>query len=172
MPSAVRCVSVILGMHDAIIKALAVIAGALLVFMFAIIIYDVTIRSMGWGVPVWAVNTTEYALVYVTFLGAPWLLRQNGHVFIQSVTGLLSPRLKWWTEKLVCLICGVMCLMLAYRAGAVTVESFGEIEITAFEAPRWLRYWTMPIGFLFLAIEFVRFLFSQDSLYGADQGEL
>ena len=93
-------------------------------------------------------------------------------MFIQSVTGLLSPRLKWWTEKLVCLICGVMCLMLAYRAGAVTVESFGEIEITAFEAPRWLRYWTMPIGFLFLAIEFVRFLFSQDSLYGADQGEL
>ena len=152
--------------------ALAILAGAMMAFMFMIIVYDVTIRSMGWGVPVWAVNTTEYALVYVTFLAAPWLLRQKGHVFIQSVTGFLSPSARWWAETLVCLVCALMCLLLAYRSGAVTIASVGEMEVTAFEAPRWLRYWAMPVGFLFLAIEFARFLFSRESLYGTEQGGL
>ena len=151
---------------------LAGAAGIMMAAMFLIIVYDVTIRNLGWGVPVWAVNGTEYALVYVTFLASPWLLRQRGHVYIQTVTSIMPPAMKVWVEKLVCVVCAALCLLLAHRSFGVTIASFGEVEITAFEAPRWLRYWTLPIGFLFLSIEFVRFLFSRESLYGVEQGGL
>ena len=162
----------ILRAHNFVIMSLAVTAGVMMAAMFLIIIYDVTIRNLGWGVPVWAVNGTEYALVYVTFLASPWLLRQRGHVYIQTVTSIMPPAMKVWAENLVCVVCAALCLLLAIRSFGVTVASFGEIEISAFEAPRWLRYWSLPVGFFFLSIEFVRFLFSRESLYGAEQGGL
>ena len=165
-------INAILRVHSFVIMSLAVTAGVMMAGMFIIIVYDVTIRNLGWGVPVWAVNGTEYALVYVTFLASPWLLRQGGHVYIQTVTSIMSPTVKLWAEKLVCVVCAALCLLLAVRAVGVTIGSFGEVEITQFETPRWLRYWSLPVGFFFLSIEFVRFLFSRESLYGTEQGGL
>ena len=43
---------------------------------------------------VWVLELTEYALLWVTFLGAAWLLRQGGHVQVDVIVDFMSRRWK------------------------------------------------------------------------------
>jgi TRAP-type C4-dicarboxylate transport system permease small subunit len=46
------------------------------------VVADVAVRNAGLRPLAWAVNTSEFILLYVTFLSMPWLVRQKGHVFV------------------------------------------------------------------------------------------
>ena len=149
--------------YDNVVMALAVIAGALLTFVFVAIVYDVTLRTVGLQPPFWTLSSTEYALLYVTTLGAPWLLHHKGHVVITTVTSALPPKLSRVVGKLAMLIGAISCLLIAGVSLKIAVTITG-FDVRSFDMPRWLVYVTMPVGFLLLAIEFARFLFGSDTL--------
>jgi TRAP-type C4-dicarboxylate transport system permease small subunit len=158
--------------YDFVIHALAVLAGILLAGMSFIIVYDAALRVTGWAVPLWAVDATEYSLVFVTFLGAPWLVRERGHVSIQILTAAMSPAARKWVGRAVCAACAAICLLLAYRSFGVMVASIGFTEVSAVQAPRWLRFAALPVGFFFLGTEFLRLLVSSAPLQTAEPGGL
>ena len=149
--------------YDAVLMALAVIASAMLAAVFIAIVYDVTLRTVGLQPPFWTLSSSEYALLYVTTLGAPWLMHHKGHVVITTVTSALPPKLSRVVEKLALLIGALSCLLIALVSLKIAVTITGA-DVRSFDMPRWLVYVTMPVGFLFLAIEFARFLFGRDTL--------
>jgi len=58
----------------------AVIGAALLSGIAAIICFEVVGRALGATSRLWVIEVSEYALLFITFLGAPYLLQLNRHV--------------------------------------------------------------------------------------------
>ena len=153
--------------YDAVIVGLAVLAGAMMAAVFLAIIYDVSLRTVGFQPPFWTSALTEYALLYMTMIAAPWLVRVRGHVFVESATLQLGKSTRRVVEKVVYIICIVVCLILAYYAAnqGLDVASRGELDIRSIIAPRWVLFVPLTIGFFLSAIEFLRFLVGSNSMY-------
>lgn len=153
--------------HECLLVTLAILASVMLGAIFVAIVYDVTLRELGFRPPVWTIAGSEYALLYGTTLAAPWLLRQKSHVFITTFTGMLPSTARLLLEKATYVIGIVVCLVIAYASLDVALHSTG-LEIRSFEMPRWAVFVSMPIGFVLMAVEFARFLLGVDSMYRRD----
>lgn len=153
--------------YDATIVASAVVAGILVAFIFAAIFVDVTIHAFGLQPPIWAASAIEYAMLYLTMLAAPWLVRRKAHIVIDVVRAQVSEAVQRSLEYIVYVVAIVACIVFAYYGAELTVATYqrGELDIRSVDVPRWLLYAPMPAGFLLLGIEFVRLLFGSDSLY-------
>ena len=71
---------------------LAYLSALLILSMSLWITYDVVTRNLfGWASP-WAFDLSEYSLVWMTFLAAPWILLRDGHVRVEILIDALGPR--------------------------------------------------------------------------------
>ena len=157
---------ILLRLYDQVIAALAALSGAALAFVFISIIYDVVTRTIGLIPPTWVIATTEYALLYVTALSAPWLLRRKGHVCIEIVRTYMPAHINHLMAKTVYFLGMSVSLILVVFSIPVIEASWHEYDIRAYELPRWLLYAPLTVGFFFLAIGFARYLFGNESMYG------
>ena len=96
---------------DRLLDAMAVIAALLIPFMFLSIVYDVISRTLRVGQISWVLGVTEYALLYVTAFGTPWLLREKGHASMEAIRTVLPPQLAKPLERVVLVLCAVACLI-------------------------------------------------------------
>ena len=72
----------------------AILGAALLFGIAAIVCFEVVGRAMGAPSRLWVIEVSEYALLFITFLGAPYLLQLNRHVVMDLLTNGLSGRRK------------------------------------------------------------------------------
>ena len=97
-------------------------------------------------------------LLYVAFLGAAWVLRRDEHVTIDLLLAHVGRRTRWYL-MVACSLIGVAVCLVVTVFGAVEVISSLQrgIRIPAeIEMPRAVNLWVIPIGFLFLTLQFVR----------------
>ncbi|MEO7851719.1 MAG: TRAP transporter small permease subunit [Rubrivivax sp.] len=155
--------------YDTLILAMAWFAGALMAAMFAAIVTDVLLRNLGWQSSAHLFTFTEYALLMVPCFGAPWLVREKGHVFVEIGLNLLAPPAR--RRALVCigLFCIVVCLVLAWYGLQVSLRNFAlnDKDVRSFDAPRWALVACIPIGFFFMATEFARHLLRGEDFLGS-----
>lgn len=150
---------------DWLLNLCALIATAVIPFMFVAIIYDVTTRTLRVGQISWVLGVTEYALLYTTALGAPWLLREKGHVSMEAFRTLLPATANRWIEKLVLILCAAACATVTIAAWPVFIQNIGVMDIRSDLLSRWMLYVPIIIGFALCTVQFLRFLFSGISLY-------
>ena len=79
---------------DKILAILAVLSGLLLLFITFAIFYTIFARFLDIPGPVWAIQFTEYALLWMTLLGTAWVLKQHKHVSVDLLTSRLSAQTK------------------------------------------------------------------------------
>ena len=75
-----------------LLQGLAAVAGVIMGATAVMIVFDVTVRNLGFQPPPHTLTFTEYGLLYVTMLGAPGLVRTKGHVYIELVTAAVGRR--------------------------------------------------------------------------------
>jgi TRAP-type C4-dicarboxylate transport system permease small subunit len=148
-------------------QAMAVLCCGLLAFVAAAIVYDVSVRTLQLQPPNFTVSFTEYVLLYTTLLGAPYLVRRKGHILVEALIENVPPAVHRVMTKCVYLVCTVLAAGLAYYGGRLAWQSFatGDMEYRSFDMPRWIIDVTLPLGFGFTAIEFLRYLVGTDTLY-------
>lgn len=145
---------------DRLIDALALVSGGLLAGL-TLLTAAATLSRYFFNRPLgWSIELTEYALLYVTFLGAPWVLRQGGHVRIDIVTSRLNPSLSRivdiFSTGTALLVTG---FLVYFGARAVlTAYSGGLVMIKVLRMPRHLILAAIPIGSLVLMLQLVRML--------------
>ena len=156
-----------------IVTALAVLSGAMLALFTAGICFDVVVRTAGFKPLPYTATLVEYGLFYVTFLSAPWLLRDKGHVYVDMVNRVLPPRAKRINEIAVYILGIATCLTLAYAALYMTVDSYtrGDLDTRDFDMPRWLLFLPMALSFFLLALEFLSYLGGRDSMYSESRSD-
>src|SRR4030043_2145438 len=67
-------------LFDKGLDVMAALAGAILVFITAAVCYTIGMRFLFRQTTIWIIPMTEYALLWIVFLGTTWLLREKGHI--------------------------------------------------------------------------------------------
>jgi len=135
---------------------MAGIAVAMLVIMTFAIAYSVVMRYF-FKMPVpWILEITTYFLLYTTFLGAPWLLRENGHVGVDLLLNALSKKKQSWFNIFTSLIGVIVSIVLVFFGMEVTIDHFQRqiLVVNILSTPKYLMLGVIPLSGLFLFVEF------------------
>jgi TRAP-type C4-dicarboxylate transport system permease small subunit len=152
---------------------MAWLAGLLIAAMMVVITVDVVVRNLGYQSSAHFFTFTEYALLVVPCLGAPWLVREKGHVYVEIVFAYLGARQRAALRTLIGVLCIAVCLVLAWYGTEVTVRDFvgNEKDVRSLDMPRWMVVGFVPLSFLMMAIEFLRFLVRRENFLGSLAGQ-
>lgn len=153
--------------YEGLLLSMAVLAGVLLVWLMVSVALSVLQRNFGIQPWAWLFLSAEYSMFYLTLLGAPWLVRQRGHVHIELLTATLPPKVLPWFSRAVALLCAVVCAVLAWKGADLVMMNVerGDIDLRAYFFPMWILSVAFPISFGLLTIEFARFVFGRETLH-------
>lgn len=143
-------------LFDGLLNAMAILAGLLIALIPLLIFYDAALRILRIGASVWVNDFSAIFLVYATFLAAPWLQRERGHIYVEVIADRLRGTARRRLAQGIALISAVVCLYLGYRAATVVQANIGYYDVSAIETPRWVRFAPLPVGFVLLGLQFLR----------------
>lgn len=158
--------------YNGLVTALAVVAGGLLVWLGIAVIISVMQRNLGYQPTAWLFLSTEYGMFYLTLLGAPWLVRERGHVHIELLTAALSGPVLNVFSRMVCLLCVIVCAVMAIKGVELVQMNLerGDLDVRAYFFPTWLLNITFPVSFTLMAIEFMKFVVGREILHTGEAG--
>jgi C4-dicarboxylate transporter DctQ subunit len=143
---------------DRIVNAGAAIAAVLLVVVMLMTTVKIIFRyGLGEGL-VGVDQISGTILLYIAFLGAPWVLRLEQHVTIDLLVGALKPGIQNHLHVFSSLLGAVVCLCLVvFGTLEVFVSLQKGIRIPAeIEYPRAFNLVVIPLGSLCLGVQFLR----------------
>ncbi len=150
-------------LFDRIINLLAWIAGALLLFEVVSITLEVMMRYF-FGVSIsWVIALNEWSLLYIAFLGAAWLQRQDGHVRLDILIIRFGRRTRLQFDLFAQLIGVLVCAVLVWFGSRVTWEKILTNEYDYFkveDVPIYIIFMIIPIGSLFFLIQLLRDIYA------------
>src|SRR3954469_25769295 len=103
---------------------MAYLAAFLIAAMMGIITLDVVLRNLGYQSSAHFFTFTEYALLLIPCMGAPWLVRQRGRIYIEILLMHLGPRARRRFTIGVGIACVAVCLVVAWYGFAVAIGDF------------------------------------------------
>ena len=158
--------------YDRLVDTMAFIAACLLVWLMVAIVISVTMRNLGLQPFAWLFVSGEYGLFYLTMLGAPWLVRQRGHVHVEIVTALLPAALRRVVSRLVAVACVLVSALLAWKGAELMMENIArnDFDVRAYFTPKWWLTAAFPLSFGLMAVEFARFVFGPALLHSGEAG--
>ena len=152
---------------------MAYFAGLLMVGMMVTIFLDVVLRNLGYQSSAHFFTFTEYALLIVPCLGAPWLVREKGHVYVEILLMYLKPRRQVVLRFAIGVICVAVCVVLAWYGFEVAIRDFAQNEkdVRSLDMPRWMVVGFIPLSFAMMALEFLRFMVRGENFLAGLAGE-
>lgn len=96
-------------------------------------------------------------MVYITFLGAAWVLRKDGHVTVDILMTIVSVPIRRVMLIVSSILSAVVCLIMAYYGYQAVVRSIqrGIMVAAELEIPRAVNLAVIPLGCFLLGIEFI-----------------
>lgn len=158
--------------YTGVVNAMALIAAAMLIWLMVSVITSVVMRNLGLQPFAWLFTSAEYAILYMTMLGAPWLVREKGHVHIELLSAALPRPVQRALSRVVALACVVICVILAWKGAELFLKNIArnDYDVRAYYFPRWILTISFPISFSLMAIEFARFVGGTDLMHSGDAG--
>ncbi len=155
--------------------ALAALGAVLFAFITLAISAEVVMRY-GFNRPLaWVDEISEYALLWMTFLGTAWVLRQGGHVRVDILMQFFSPaalrRCGLFSSG-----CGILAALVLVVFGTNvtwTAALRGSFKSTGLDLPTWMVLVVIPLGGLLLLARFSRMFveyYRGEREFGAEQG--
>ena len=135
---------------------LAAFAAFLVLAMSLWITYDVLSRYFFDFASPWSFDLSEYSLIWITFLGAPWVLLQDRHVRIELLVDILPKNAQRIVGVVVCAVALLSCAILAWRTGIAAMQYYERNVMMPriWRIPRIWPYCIIPIGSSLLTIAF------------------
>jgi len=158
--------------YAAVLYGMAILAGLLLVWLMVSVITSVLMRNAGMQPFAWLFTSAEYGLLYMTMLGAPWLVREKGHVHIELVTAALPADLRRVVSRVVAAACVAVCVILAWKGVDLVLTNIerGDYDTRAYYFPRWMLTIAFPLSFGLMAVEFSRFVIGPNLMHSGEAG--
>src|SRR4030042_3402894 len=119
-----KFVRVIFDVFDTIINLTAVITCLLILLMMLSVGFDVAMRYFFVWPQAWVLETTEISLLYMTFLGAAWVLRMDGHVKMDLLLNRLNYSSRFLLNGITSLLCSIMCFIVTWYSLQFTWDQY------------------------------------------------
>jgi C4-dicarboxylate transporter, DctQ subunit len=148
---------------DKLIDVMAALAGAILLFICAAVCYTIGMRFLFTKTTIWIIPITEYALLWIVFLGTTWLLREKGHITTDILYTHLNQKAKRTLDGIMFVIGGLACAMMVYFG---IVHMWDCIlnrvtDVRAITIPKSAVFIVIPMGSILLTIQFFRMTWSR-----------
>lgn len=143
---------------DGILNVFAFVSALLLAFIMVSICLEVVMRYFLNRPLVWVIEMSEYALLYITFLGTAWLLRREGHVTVDVLLVRLSPKSQAALGLFSSAIGIVISFVLVWYGSEVAWDHYqrGIFKPTVLQFPTAPILAIIPIGSIILVMQFIR----------------
>ena len=145
-------------LFDHLLTFFAVVASVLLVGMMLATVLKVAMRAtLNHGI-LGIDQISGTLMVYITFLGAAWVLRKDGHVTVDIAIAALPDRGRAMVLVVASLVAAVACLAVAWYSASTVALSLrrGVVVAAELEIPRAVNLVVIPIGTFLLGIQFLR----------------
>ena len=159
---------------DRIVDVLAFLAIVLIILIMLLTCLSVLFRYLLFMPQSWVIEVCEDMLVFITFLGATWVLRKNGHVQVDILFTWLKPKantiLNLSTNALGTAIC---LLIFWYGLGSVLQHYHRGVYVVKFLTfPKFILLIVIPLGGIMLAMQFLRRVFGNIECLKSDANKL
>lgn len=143
---------------DLCIKILSAIAALALGFLLIGICYSTFSRFLFNKPLTNLVEYSTYSLMYITFFGAPQILKNKGHISLDIITNMLPEGIGLKLSIIVNIVgCMISCVIFYYGFLIARDNFLFKVKIMdSMGTPQYLLTMTIPIGMFFMAIQFVR----------------
>lgn len=137
-------------------------AAIIIFFTMLAVIYEVVMRYFMDRPTFWVLEVVEWCLVWMTFLSAAWVLKEDGHVTMDIVVAGLNPKAKFILGVITSTIGALICLALAWYGALLVRDHFirGVVEAKVLKAPKAPLLAIIPVGFFLLFIQFLRRIYN------------
>ena len=128
---------------------LAVVAAA------GILSYSVAARYF-FKIPTeWQDETAVFLLIGATFFSGAFVQSYRGHVGVEAIAELLSPRLNRWRLLAVELASAAFCVFFSWKSWSLFIEALheGHTSNSTWGPPLWIPYLLMACGMTLLAVQ-------------------
>ncbi len=150
-------------LFDKVINVMAASAGVILVFITAAVCYTIGMRFLFRQTTIWIIPMTEYALLWIVFLGTTWLLREKGHITTDILYTHLNEKTKRTLDSIMLIIGGLTCAAMVFL-GVVHVYQCiagGVTDVRAITVPKTAVFIIIPLGSVLLTVQFFRMAWSK-----------
>jgi TRAP-type C4-dicarboxylate transport system permease small subunit len=143
---------------DRVLSLLMAIACIILAFVALSVCLEVILRYFFNRPQIWVIEFSEYALLYITFLGAAWVLKSGGHVTVDMAFALMSDKGRAVCSMASYMICFLVSTVLLVYGTRVTWGYYvrGLYNPTVLEIPTSAILIVIPIGGLTLLLQSIR----------------
>jgi TRAP-type C4-dicarboxylate transport system permease small subunit len=164
----------LLGTLDRALKGvnhvIMLLGGIALVCACLVLSYSVVIRYVLHEPTDWQDEMAVFLIVGATFFSAAAVQAKRGHVAIEALTGLLSPRVNRARLLVADVISFVFVAFFAWKSWTLLHEAWvdGQVSQSSWGPPLWIPYILMAIGMTLLGIQFALQI-AEEILYGAEK---
>lgn len=143
---------------DRILNLFGVLAGMVIVAIMLAVSIKVVFRYFLLARLMGVDEIAESALLYISFLGAAWLLRREGHVSIDILFIRLKKRTQAILTVITSIIAALMSMILVYSGTMATIDTWQRSVVTPtiLEIPKTAILCIIPLGSALLVIQFLR----------------
>lgn len=143
---------------DRITDIFAYIAGLFLVYIVVSVTVDVVCRYLFNHPLPYTLDVSEILLLFITFLPAAWVMKQDGHVKMDFVLASMKGEHQALIYGISSILAAIICLIFFWYGTVVTLDLFRRKIIygVMLELPRAPIISIIPLSFLFLFFQTIK----------------
>jgi TRAP-type C4-dicarboxylate transport system permease small subunit len=136
-------------------RTIAVLASLALVGASLILSYSVAVRYAFHEATYWQDEAAVFLIVGATFLAGAYVQERRGHVGIEAIIGLLSPRVNRVRFLLVDVASFAFCAFFAWKSWTLFHEAYedGQVTSSTWGPPLAIPYGVMAAGMTLLSLQ-------------------
>jgi len=140
---------------DRCVYVLAVIAALILLALLLGVCFATASRYLFNKPFAELIDLAGYSLVFIVFLGAPWLMSKRGHVRIDMFVEMVSPKAQKYWNAATNFAVVIIALVIAYIGFRLTGNYLinDRVMQDVMDTPQWILLLPIPLGSFFLALQ-------------------
>lgn len=148
---------------DKILDFFFYVSGVVIALLVVSVCYNVFMRYFLKSPPLWVVQGSEYALLWLVFMSTAYLLKEKGHVSIDILYSNLKGRKKIIVDILIYTLCSFFMGVLTVFSVVYFFEciSSNVTDVRTYTVPKWAVFSVVPFGSFLLTVQFLRFLIKE-----------
>jgi len=140
---------------DVTLEALVWVSALLLALIVLSVAIEVFLRSALNKPQAWVLEFSEYALLFITFLIAAFLVKTEKNITVDIVLGLLNQRTRLLLSIVQYAIICIVSFILVYFGATVTLDLYqrGIYNPTIMQVPMAYVLFIIPVGSFFILVQ-------------------
>ena len=152
-------------MLDRFNRLLLTLAMAAMLLTALVLTYSVVARYFFKSPTDWQDEAAVFMLVGVTFFCTAYVQSYRGHIGIEALSSLLSPRVNAVRQFIVDCVSMLFCAFFSWKSWALFHEAYvdGQTTSSTFAPPLWIPYGMMALGMSILTLQILVQVLTQAS---------